>query len=296
MKQIHDFLKSHNLKPTRYEKKGKVYVVQAEGDTYAIKKKAPHKDDIYAYLDSRHFHYYPEVLSQIDEEFEVTRYVTNIDMPEEQKIMDLVDLVSLLHSKTTFYKEVEQDYFKKIYEDISGNIEHLEEYYSDMITMVEKEIYMCPSSYLFARNISLIFSSLYHAKDELEKWYSLVQNKEKIRFVVLHNNLKLDHFLKEKNAYLTSWDQAKMDIPIFDLYKLYKNHALDFDFGYLLKEYEKKYPLLEEERKLLFVLLLLPNKLIWNEEEFDTCKNFTRDIDLLYKTEKWISSYGKKQE
>jgi hypothetical protein len=293
MKKIHDFLKSHNIKTTRYEKKGKVYVIETDGEYYAIKKKSPSKDDIYKYLDSRHFHYYPEVLSDIEEEYEVTRYISGTDMPEEQRILDMIDLVALLHSKTTFYKEVEKDYFKKTYEDIVGNIEYLEEYYTDMITVVEKEIYPSPSSYLLARNINLIFSSLHYAKETVENWYEVAQNKEKVRFVVLHNNLKLDHFIKEKNAYLTSWDNAKIDIPIFDLYKLYKNHALDFDFGYVLKEYEKNYPLLEEERQLLFILISLPNKLVWQEQEFDTCNFFTKEIDLLYKTEKLINSYDK---
>ncbi len=293
MKQIHKFLKNHNFKTTRYEKKGKVYIIENNGEYYAIKKKSPYKENIYKYLDSRHFNYYPEVLNHDDEEFEVTRYINSIEMPKEQKIIDMVDLISLLHNKTSYYKEIEKDYFNKTYEDIKGNITHLEEYYTDMISVVEKESYMSPSSYLFARNINIIFSSLYYAQEKLEKWYEFVQNKEKARFVVLHNNLKLDHFIKEKNAYLTSWDNAKIDIPIFDLYKLYKNHALDFDFEYLLKEYEKKYPLLEEERDLLFILISLPNKLLWQDEEFDTCSYFTEEIDLLYKTQKLISSYGK---
>lgn len=293
MKQLHNFLKSHNFKPTRYQKKGKVYIVENNGEYYAIKKKNSYKNDIYRYLESRSFNYYPEVLNEDDDEFEVTRYITDIEMPEEQKIIDMVDLIALLHSKTSYYKEIEKDYFKKTYEDIKGNITHLEEYYSDMISVIEKEIYMGPSSYLFARNINIIFSSLYYAKEQLDNWYELVQTKEKARFVVLHNNLTLDHFIKEKNSYLTSWDNAKIDIPIFDLYKLYKNHALDFDFEYLLKEYEKKYPLLEEERDLLFILISLPNKLGWQDKEFDTCSYFTKEIDLLYKTQKLIFSYRK---
>jgi hypothetical protein len=292
MKQIHDFLKSYNLKPTRYKKNGQVYFVESDGKTYAIKKKNKYKDEIYKYLDSRHFNYYPDVLND-DEEYEVTSYIEDIDYPKEQKIMDLIDLVALLHSKTTFYKEIEKDYFKKTYEDIEGNIEYLEEYYNDLIEVIEKEVYTSPSSYLLARNINLIFSSLYYAKEEIEKWYDMVQSKNRARFVVLHNNLKLEHFLKNQNSYLTSWDQSRIDIPIFDLYKLYKNHADNFDFELLLKEYEKKYPLLEEERTLLFILISIPPKLEFNDSMFDTCKIFTKEIDLLYKTRLLITSYNK---
>lgn len=292
MKQIHDFLKAHNIKPTRYQKQGKVYFIEVDGSYYAVKKKE-NMENIYDYLSLRNFPYYPPVLTS--EDFEITKKIEDMKYPLEQKIMDLVDVVALLHSKTSFYKEIESDYFKKIYEDIMGNIEYLEEYYSDMITMIEKEVYMSPSSYLLARNISLFFDSLYYAKENIKSWYEEVSSKNKIRYVVLHNNLSLDHFLKNESSYLISWDKSKIDIPIFDLYKLYKRHALDYDFEVLLKEYEKKYPLLDEERKLLFILISIPNKLTIGNE-YESCKQFTKEIDLLYKTRKWISSYGKNEK
>lgn len=292
MKQIHDFLKAHNIKPTRYQKQGKVYFIEVDGSYYAVKKKE-NMENIYDYLSLRNFPYYPPVLTS--EDFEITKKIEDMKYPLEQKIMDLVDVVALLHSKTSFYKEIESDYFKKIYEDIMGNIEYLEEYYSDMITMIEKEVYMSPSSYLLARNISLFFDSLYYAKENIKSWYEEVSSKNKIRYVVLHNNLSLDHFLKNESSYLISWDKSKIDIPIFDLYKLYKRHALDYDFEVLLKEYEKKYPLLDEERKLLFILISIPNKLTIGDE-YESCKQFTKEIDLLYKTRKWISSYGKNEK
>lgn len=295
MKQIHDFLKSHQLKSNRYQKCGKVYIVEIEGNEYAIKKKETDKTDIYRYLESRNFTYYPEILTKEEEDYEVTKVIHDLEYPLEQKIIDLIDLIALLHSKTTFFKEVDKDYYEKIYEDISGNIEYLEEYYTDIITMIEKEVYMSPSFYLFARNVNLIFSSLYYAKDSLNHWHELVSEKTKTRFVVLHNNLKMEHFLKEDKPYFISWDQSKIDLPIFDLYKLYKNHALEFDFDLLLKEYEKKYPLLEEERILLFVLIAMPNKLNWMDE-YETCEAFAKEIDLLYKTQTWLASYGKEQK
>lgn len=290
MKQIHDFLKAHNIKPTRYQKQGKVYFIEVDGSCYAVKKKENNEKNIYEYLSLRNFPYYPPVLAS--EDFEITKKIEDMEYPLEQKIMDLVDVVALLHSKTSFYKEVESDYFKKTYEDIIGNIEYLEEYYSDMITMIEKEVYMSPSSYLLARNISLFFDSLYYAKENIKLWYEEVSSKNKVRYVVLHNNLSLDHFLKNESSYLISWDKSKIDIPIFDLYKLYKRHALDFDFEVLLKEYEKRYPLLDEERNLLFILISIPNKLTISSEN-ESCTQFTKEIDLLYKTRKWISSYGK---
>lgn len=294
MKQIHRLLKDNNLKVNHYEKKGNVYFVRSNGENYAIKKTSNNKKDIYNYLKSRNFNYYPEILNS-DEFYEITNVIPSIDYPKEQKMLDLVNLTALLHSKTSFYKEVENDYFKKIYEDIKGNIEYLNSYYTDIITLIEKEIYMKPSSYFLARNIMVIYSSLENSRSLLEQWYELVKEKTKVRFAVLHNNLKLEHFLKNDTSYLISWDNSKIDNPIFDLYKLYLNNSLDCDFSYYLKEYEKKYSLLESERILLFTLISLPNKLEW-EKEFETCRIFTKEIDMLYKARKLISSYGEKEE
>ena len=206
-------------------------------------------------------------------------------------MIDLINLVSLLHNKTTHFKEVDFEDYKKIYEDINNNIEYLYSYYNDIITLIESKIYMSPSEYLLARNISKIFGSLNFCKNELEKWYKLVENKTKIRVVVLHNNLDLSHFISGSKSYLLSWDKSKLGIPIFDLYILYKRHALDFDFAEILKQYELSYPLKEDERKLLFILLALPDRILFEDSIYNQTKKIGKMFDISYKTEKLISPY-----
>lgn len=83
-------------------------------------------------------------------------------------MLDLIKLVSLLHNKTTHYKEVDFADYKTIYETLSNNIEYLYSYYNDIITLIETKVYMSPSEYLLARNISKIFGSLNFSKQELE--------------------------------------------------------------------------------------------------------------------------------
>lgn len=294
MKKINRLLKKYDIKPHRYQKRGNIYLVDAENVTYVLKEKKDSKrKEIFKYLNSRSFNYYPEVYSSEDDDYEISEYIEEIQMPKEQKILDLINLVALLHNKTTYYKEVDYDDFKKTYEDIQNNIEYLFSYYNDITTIIESRVYMSPSEYLFIRNISKIYSALNYSKGELEKWYKMVEQKKKRRFVVLHNNLELNHFIENNSAYLISWDKAKVDIPIFDIYKLYKKHALDFDFEVILYNYEKSYPLLEEERLLLFILISLPNKIEFNDSEYNMCKVISKQIDYLYKTEKLLSSYCK---
>lgn len=292
MRKFNDILNKYSLKPQRYEVKGKVTIIDTNNGKYVIKEKnRENNSSIYDYLNSRNFNYYPKILSDDEDDYVVTEYIESSMMPDEQKLMDLIDLVSLLHSKTTHYKEVDVADYKKLYEDIANNIEYLYSYYNDIITIIESKVYMSPSEYLLARNISSIFSALSYSKDELEKWYELINKKTKQRLVVLHNNLDMSHFISNKQTYLINWDKSKIDIPIFDLYKLYKRHNLDYDFEEVLQRYERNYPLLEEERKLLFILIILPDKIDFDENNYEMTKKVSHLIDSIYKTQQLISPY-----
>lgn len=287
MKEINNLIRDYN--PYAYRKVGNAYIVNTKLKKIVIKKR--NKNDLYNYLNSRSFRYYPQILKQ-DDDYQISEFVNGVDMPNEQKILDMIDLVSLLHYKTTYYKAIDEDDYKKIYEDISNNIEHLRGYYEDLITIIESKQYYSPSELALAINISLVFSSLEYSKAELENWLSLIEKKEKQRFVVLHNNLRLEHFIKNDKAYLISWEKAKIDLPIFDLYKLFKRYSLNYDFESILKKYEKNYPLLKEEKQLLFILISLPDKIELNESEYKNSLKVNNMIESLYKAMKLIEKYS----
>ena len=176
MQKIKELLAKYELKPLRYDKMGKVTIVGTRDGNYVLKKHQ--KNNIYDYLNSRNFNYYPKILG-IENDYEISEYISEINMPSEQKITDMIDLVALLHNKTTFFKEVDEEVYKKIYEDINNNIDYLNNYYEDTISIIETRVYMSPSEYLLARNISKILSSLNFCKHEIDNWYNLVKNKRK---------------------------------------------------------------------------------------------------------------------
>lgn len=292
MKNHNKYLKKYNLSARGYRLNGKAIIIDTGESKYVIK---PINDlkiyDTYNYLLSRNFNYFPSIISTKEDDVLILEYIDSINIPDEQKILDLIDLVSLLHYKTTIYKEVDLDDYKKIYEDINSNIIYLYSYYSDLITIIESKVFMSPAEYLLARNISIINSSLDYSKNELEKWYELVKEKRKQRQVVLHNNLSIDHFLRTDKPYLISFDKSRIDSPIYDIYKLYKKHSLLFDFEDLFIRYEKNYPLLEDERKLLFILISLPDKIIFDDTNYNICEAISKSIDTLYKSSSIISKY-----
>jgi formylmethanofuran dehydrogenase subunit D len=286
--KIGDVLRKNSLVALGYENRGNTVVVTTNNGKYVVKKNnVPY--DIKNYLRSRNFDYIPNAI--YDDDYIISEYIEGYDIPKEQKIQDIVELTALLHNKTTHYKETDLSYYNELYNDLSDNIEYLTGYYNDLISIIEEKVFMSPSEYLLARNIKVIFENLHLCHDMLEDFYELVKEKRKQRLVVLHNNLDLDHYIRNNNSYLVSWDKAKIGEPIFDIYKLYKKYALDFDFDEILKLYENHYPLFNHERLLLFVLISAPNILSFNQSEYKNCINFSTEIDTLIKTREIVLPY-----
>lgn len=286
MIELNNVLKRHELRTTSYQKKGKVTIIDSNLGKLVIKPKK--NKSIYPYLETRSFSYYPEILIE-DEEYEITPFLEEIEMPKDQKMLDMIHLLSLLHNKTMYYKNVDYDEYKKNYEELKNNINYLNIYYNDLMTIIESKIYPDPAEILFSRNCSIVFDALIYCEKELDNWYEMVKNKTKRRYAVLHNNLSLEHFIRNKNAYLISWDKAKRDLPIYDLYKLYKTYGLDFDFVSILKKYENNCPLLPDEKKLFYILISIPDKIEFKNSIYENCISITNLIDYLYETEKIVS-------
>ena len=235
----------NKYKAKKITKKNSAKIIENENTRLVIKKDNPNILDTYNYLLSRSFDYFPKIIYK-DNDYNVYEYVEDVNEPSEQRILDIITLTSILHSKTTFYKEVDIDNYKYLYETINKKLEYLFNYYNDIITLIEKNIYMSPSNYIIARNINKIFETINYCKYEVDSWYELIKDKRKIRVVNIHNNLSLDHYIKNDKPYLISWNKNKIDMPIYDLLTLYKKYYLDFDFYELFNYYESRYPLTNE--------------------------------------------------
>ncbi len=279
MISIKELLKKNNIRAHRYKKKGNIVIVEDDTKKYVIKKRN-HNKEIYNYLDNRNFDYYPSIIDSNDD-YDMYPYIEDIDIPKEQKIADLIPFVALLHAKTTYHKSIDESDYKQLYEDISNNIIYLKDYYNDLITLIEEKILFSPSENLLANNISLIFERIDYCENQKDKWYKSISNHNKIRVAVVHNNLSIDHFLQNDKKYLISWDKAKIDLPIFDLYRLYLNNYKDVDFNQMLKLYEKNYPLKEEEKMLLVILISMPQKLEMNYSNYQNCIAIKNEIKRL---------------
>lgn len=283
-------------KPLKYTIKGKTTILETTSGNFVVKEKSNDLKELYKYLQSRSFDYFPKLIDSSRKDVNVFEYVSGADMPSEQRAEDLVDLVSLLHNKTSYFKEVSEDKYQEIYENVLGNINHLNEYYNSIYEIYFLEEFLSPDKYLLMRNIYKIFASLGFCESELNNWYDLVKEEKKQRVSIVHNNLETNHFIKGDKDYLISWDNAKVDTPILDLINFYKKEYFNYDFSVLLKSYLTKYSLSEAELKLFFIIISIPPKIELSDDVFENCKNIRYDLDYVFKTEELVRPYYSKQE
>ena len=131
-------------KPYRYTIKGKCTILETTSGNFVIKKKPKNKDltSIFNYLKSRGFNNFPESFTNFNSRDDdiVYEYIEDNDVINPNKGEDLINLVALLHSKTSYNKEVREETFKEIYENIDNNIAYLKDYYMKYYDLFIKNI------------------------------------------------------------------------------------------------------------------------------------------------------------
>lgn len=288
-------LKKHNINPKTYTKNKTATIIETiDNKKIVIKEKNKDLKQKFDYLLSRGFNYFPSYKTL--ENYDAFTYIENNNLSDEEKLNDIIELISLLHTKTTRYKTIDIDDYKQIYEQITSKIKHLTNYYSELNDLIDNEIYMSPAKYLLVRNISKIYNALTFSQKELDNWYELIKTNKKQRISLIHNNLELDHIINSKESYLISWDKAKFDLPLYDFYYLYKKYYNKTDFDILLKNYQKRYPLKEEELKLLFIKISLPEKIELDKDEYTNTKKIKKLLEYLYQSDKLISPFYQKSK
>ena len=148
-------------KPYRYTKKKNITIIDSTSGSYVIKEKKDNKvKEVYNYLLGRNFDYFPKLENDLRDDINIFEYIDEIKEPKEQKALDMMDIVALLHNKTTYYKEITEDKYKEIYDNLKNNILYTKNYYDNIYNMYIEEVYPSPSHYLLLRNIYKIFLCL----------------------------------------------------------------------------------------------------------------------------------------
>ena len=278
-------------KPYKITKKNKVYIVRTMDGDFALKEEPKiNYKELYKYLKSRSFTYIPEMSLDSRDDLLVLEYQDDISIDKEQKALDLIELVNLLHSKTSYFKRVTNDKYKEVYEKINNNILYVTNLYEEYFDKFIKEEYMVPSHYLFLRNYTLIYKANLYAKERLDEWYLMIKDKNKERVALLHNNLKLEHFLKNTNEYLISWDNYIIDSPVLDLYHFYQNEWMNISLSEVFAKYNEGFLLSDEEKVFFNILISIPLIVDFKLDELSNCQKVRELINYLNSSAKLVFS------
>lgn len=289
MNNYKNILNKNNLKVNKITIKGNITIVDTPLGLFVLKKNS--NIDIYNYLLSRGFNYFPKIIDY-DNDYILMEYIEVIIYPEEEKAKDFMKLLALLHSKTSYFKNIKDDN-KNLYEELKNRIKDLDFYYNNMFNILESKEYNSPSEFLLMKNASIIFSAINFCNYKLDEWYEKYKNNNKKRVCTLYNNIDLNHVLKSKNGiYLTSFNNTIINSPIYDLYNFYNKYNC-FDFDSLLKYYESFFPLNEEEKALFLILISIPDKIIIDNSIINI-RNIRKSIDKAYSVLNLLNS--KKEE
>ena len=292
MNNLEKVISKYDVNIRKIYKKNNLRILDTDKGKLVLKRHDENESKLYEYLLNKNFDY---LLEKEDlDNFSVYPYVEEIEIPMEEKAIELVNILALLHNKTTFYRQVVLDDIKTMYEELSTKIENLYKYYYDLQDIIEQIVYMSPEQYLLIRNVSLFYSSLNFAKDKLNKWYEIKIKQTKERVVLLHNKPSIDHILINEQKKLISWNDSKRDIPIYDFLYFYKSNYLNFDMTSLFELYQSKFFYTEDEYLLFITLLTIPEKIKFTKNHYQDCKNIYKVIRYLTKTRDFVLKENEK--
>ena len=262
MNNFTEVLDKYNLKVNKFSYMNSCIILDTNKGKYVLKKKKKNdKKEIYDYLLSRNFSFflYPE--NSFNSDYEIYYYLDEINTVKEEKAKHLMEIMSEMHVRTTAYKEYSLDEIKEIYENKKNIINDLKNLYVNLEEKFSESIYPAPYELLFLTNVTKIYNSLDYGNILLEEWYKNIINNKKRRICLIHNHLSLDHFIDRKDAKLINFDYSKYDSPVYDFVNFYKKHYYELDMTCLFNSYQYKYLYNKEEMLLLFINIILPNKI-----------------------------------
>jgi len=280
-------------KPFKITIKRGVNLIDCSEGRYVLKKENKDLFSLYSYLSKRGIEFYPSLIRNFNNEENLLEYLPSVNLPLEQYLDEMASSIALIHSKTVYNKNASLDEIKEIKENIESNIDYLNKRYQALIKSILLHNFMNPKEYLFTRNYYKIQEALDFCKEEINNWFLLVKDNPNIRLCLIHNNLSIDHFIvsEKKNAFI-SWDNYRFDIPMIDLVNLYKKENIDEYYSNFLNKYFSIFPYEDSEKKLLFILLSIP-EYINLEDDIDTIK---LKINKVINTEKLIRPYYTKNK
>ncbi|RFU71713.1 spore coat protein YsxE [Peribacillus saganii] len=174
---------------------------------------------------------------------------------------ELARMHSISAKEITIDKEKREHHFEKI----SGQWKKQKEFLNEFIKHCEKKWYMSPFELHFCMYYTDIIQALNYAEKKLDEWYEKTKDSEKVRTVITHGKVSLQHFIQDDRGYghFINFENTRIVPPHFDLLPFLRKstaaypQACDDCVGWLYN-YFNYFPLKEDEMLLFQSYLAHP--------------------------------------
>lgn len=275
--------------------KSKSQIIISDTNKYVKKIKQSNKKELFNYLNNKGFKNYLPIIEETNE-YEIYRYILEEDFPKEDKAIEIVKTLSMLHTLTTTYQEINQNKIKELYEQTLNNLSELKTYYLELQDHIETKEFFSPAEHLLMNNISNIYKAINYSNYKLEEWYQLIKTKKFQRYVQLHNNISLEHALKEEMLYFINWDTSKKDLVIYDFINFYKNEFQNLEMNALFKIYQSKFMYTDDEQLLFESLISMPPKMLFSKNNYINTLKARQLVDYVEKTNMFLLEDNKENQ
>ncbi len=133
----------------------------------------------------------------------------------------------------------------------------------------EREKYPSPFFVAFMANASYIIDTVQQSIEILRLRAEKVDDRDEMRYVLCHGRLHRGNIVRRRNGRLVliDFDHANMDTPVRDLALFFRRHMPAYDWhtrtaDEWLSHYEKIFPLTNDEKHLLAIYFMYPQKII----------------------------------
>lgn len=302
LSEITPVLSQYHIKPNHIEQYGKVLKIYSHTGSFALKKiDAQHGMDFIRHvltLYQRGYNRIVPIYPTMDHRFAVLEgnsiyylmpWLDNLEKEGRfDKHQELFRELARLHFISVQEMEVDQDVRKGFYEKTIEQWEKEQVFMEEYIEKCEHEWYMSPFQLLFCTFYQDTTQALKYAREKLEQWDEEAKKLKKVRTVMIHGKVSLEHFLYDQRGYgyFTNFEDARQASPIHDLLP-FLSRALNTyprrseDCLGWLETYFKYFPLKDDEMTLFKSYLAHPGAICRLVEEYFLNRN-ERKNELKY--------------
>lgn len=164
----------------------------------------------------------------------------------------------------------------------------------------EREKYPSPFSVAFLANSSYIIETVQQAIEHLRHWAEKVDEQNEMRYVLCHGRLHRGNIVRQRKGRFVfiDFDHANMDTPVRDLALFIRRHLPEYDWNRhtadeWLNHYEKIFPLTDDEKHLLAIYLMYPQKIIRCVQFYLHRSSFSSlsELDMVHRLEKYLHHF-----